>query len=127
MVPSTGAATCDAYDQADRLTAITSGTGSSCTSPTTVGTYTYNTDGLRMSKTVGSTTTDFAWNLSGSLPTLLQERVSGGAVTGLYLWSRRHAARADCWVQRPPLPHRPARLNAGADGHIRDGEGDLQL
>ena len=80
-VPSTGSATCDAYDQADRLTAITSGTGSSCTSPTTVGTYTYNSSGLRMSKTAGSTTTDFAWNLSGSLPTLLQERVSGGAVT----------------------------------------------
>jgi RHS repeat-associated protein len=81
QVPASGAATCDAYDQADRLTAITSGTGSSCTSPTTVGTYTYNGDGVRMSKTVGSTTTDFAWNLAGSLPTLLQERVSGGAVT----------------------------------------------
>ena len=80
-VPSTGSATCDAYDQADRLTAITSGTGSSCTNSTTVGTYTYNADGLRTSKTVGSTTTDFAWNLPVSLPTLLQERVSGGAVT----------------------------------------------
>jgi YD repeat-containing protein len=80
-VASTGSATCDAYDQADRLTTITSGTGSSCTSPTTVGTYTFNGSGLRMSKTVGSTTTDFAWNLSGSLPTLLQERVSGGNIT----------------------------------------------
>jgi RHS repeat-associated protein len=80
-VPSTGAATCDAYDQADRLTAITAGTGSSCTSPTTVGTYTYNSSGLRMSKTVGSTTTVFAWNLAGTVPTLLQERVSGGGVT----------------------------------------------
>jgi RHS repeat-associated protein len=80
-VTSTGSAICDAYDQADRLTTISSGTGSSCTSQTTVGTYTYNGSGLRMSKKVGSTTTDFAWNLSGSLPTLLQERVSGGAVT----------------------------------------------
>lgn len=38
-------------------------------------------DGLRMSKTVGSKTTAFAWNLPGSLPNPLQERVSGGAVT----------------------------------------------
>jgi RHS repeat-associated protein len=80
-VPVSGAATCDVYDQADRLIKITSGTGSSCTSPTTVGTYTYNVNGVRMSKTVGSTTTDFAWNVSGSLPTLLQERVAGGSVT----------------------------------------------
>jgi hypothetical protein len=34
-----------------------------------------------MSKTVGSKTTAFAWNLPGSLPNPLQERVSGGAVT----------------------------------------------
>ncbi|HVC41140.1 MAG TPA: FG-GAP-like repeat-containing protein [Candidatus Saccharimonadales bacterium] len=80
-VPSSGSAVCDAYDQADRLTTITSGTGSSCSSSTSVGSYTYNANGLRMSKTVGSTTTQFAWNLSGSLPTLLQERVSGGSVT----------------------------------------------
>ena len=81
VVPSSGAATCDAYDQADRLITVTSGTGASCTGPTTVGNYTYNSDGLRMSKTVGSTTTKFAWNLTGSLPALLQERVSGGSVT----------------------------------------------
>lgn len=67
QVSSSGSAVCDAYDQADRLTMITSGTGASCTSPTTVGTYTYNGSGLRMSKTVGSTSTQFVWNLYGSL------------------------------------------------------------
>jgi len=36
-------------------------------------TYAYNGDGLRMSKTTGSTTAHYVWNASGSLPLLLQD------------------------------------------------------
>lgn len=72
-VPSSGPATCDAYDQADRLTSIRTGTGPSCGSPVTVGTYRYNGDGLRMSKTVGVTTTNALWDLSGALPLQIQD------------------------------------------------------
>lgn len=65
-VPATGSATCDTYDQANRLTQIQTGTGSSCTSPTTVGTYAYDGDSLRESKTVSGTTTQFVWDGTGS-------------------------------------------------------------
>ena len=67
-VPATGSATCYRYNTASWLTEIQTGSGSSCSSPTTVATYLYNGDGLRMSKTVGSTTSLAAWDLSGSLP-----------------------------------------------------------
>ncbi len=66
--PSSGPNTCTSFDTANRLTGYAVGTGSSCTSPTTSASYLYNGDGLRMSKTVGSTTTTAAWDLSGSLP-----------------------------------------------------------
>ena len=75
-----GAATCNVYDQAGRLTSVVAGTGSSCTSPTTVATYAYDASGLRMSKTVAGTTTTQAWDLSGSLPLLLTE-TSGGVAS----------------------------------------------
>jgi RHS repeat-associated protein len=48
------------YNQADELTAYG-----------TTATYAYNGDELRMSKTVGATTTDFAWNTTGSVPALI--------------------------------------------------------
>jgi RHS repeat-associated protein len=83
-VPATGSATCDAYDQADRLTSISTGTGSGCTSPSTVGTYAYNGDGLRMKKVVGSTTTQFTWDASGSIPLVVQE--TAGSTTTSYLY-----------------------------------------
>lgn len=49
------------YDQADRL--IQHGTT----------TYAYNGDGLRASKTVNGTTTDFVWNQAEAMPELLQD------------------------------------------------------
>ena len=61
-VPNAGSATCYTYDQPNRLTAIKTGTGSSCTSPTTEGTYAYDGDGIRESKTVSGTTTHFTWD-----------------------------------------------------------------
>jgi RHS repeat-associated protein len=48
------------YNQADELTSYG-----------TTATYAYNGDGLRMSKTVSGTTTDFAWNTTGSVPLLI--------------------------------------------------------
>jgi RHS repeat-associated protein len=48
------------YNQADELTAYG-----------TTATYAYNGDELRMSKTVGTTTTDFTWNTTGSVPLLI--------------------------------------------------------
>jgi RHS repeat-associated protein len=62
--PPLGAATSYTYDQADRLKTI----GSTS--------YTYNGDGLRMSKTVSGVTTPFAWNLAEGLPLLLSDNVN---------------------------------------------------
>jgi RHS repeat-associated protein len=83
-VSSAGAGTCDTYDQAGRLTAIKTGTGSSCTSPTTVGTYSYNGDGIRLAKTVSGTTSQFVWDVSGGLPMLLRDGPSGSQTSYVY-------------------------------------------
>ena len=40
---------------------------------TTVASYSYNGDGLRTSKKVGTTTTTFSWDISGATPTLLAD------------------------------------------------------
>ena len=53
------------YDQADRLTAYSSGA--------TSASYAYNGDGLRMAKTAGGSTSAASWNEAESMPTLLQE------------------------------------------------------
>ena len=50
------------YDAADRLTAIDD----------TIA-YSYNGDGLRVSKTVDDTTTDFVWSTNATMPLLLAE------------------------------------------------------
>jgi RHS repeat-associated protein len=86
--PSNGTTTALAYDQANRL--ISYGTTAS---------YTYNGDGLRMSKTVRGTSSAFAWDQSGPLPLLLAdnadyyvygpgglpiEKISGTEVTYLH-------------------------------------------
>ncbi|MEA2645411.1 MAG: hypothetical protein QOE92_494 [Chloroflexota bacterium] len=78
---SSGGTTCYSYDQANRLTGIGTTSGSGCGSPSGVAAYSYNGDGLRMSKTVGSTTTSFAWDQAGGLPLLLQEVPTGGTPT----------------------------------------------
>jgi RHS repeat-associated protein len=80
QTPSAGAATCDSYDQANRLVKVTTGSGASCTSPTTLGTYSYNGSGLRMGKTVAGVSTTEAWDLSGGLPLLLEDKTSSATV-----------------------------------------------
>jgi RHS repeat-associated protein len=72
-VPSAGSATCNTFNTLQQLTQIQTGTGSTCTTPTTVGTYATDGDGLRMSKTVGANTTQFSWSDAGNIPQLLQE------------------------------------------------------
>jgi RHS repeat-associated protein len=63
VAPSGTSTTTLTYDQANRLT----GYGSAAT-------YAYNGDGLRMSKTpAGAATTRYVWNVSASLPLLLQD------------------------------------------------------
>jgi RHS repeat-associated protein len=59
VTPPSGGATNLIYDQANRLTAYG-----------TTATYTYNGDGLRMSKTVSGSTSQFLWDV-GSVPALL--------------------------------------------------------
>ena len=84
MSPSSKSFTCDGYDQANRLTSIVTGSTSTCTrQATTVGTYKYNGDNLRTSKTVGSITTQFRWDGSSLVPHLLQE---AGATTISYIY-----------------------------------------
>jgi RHS repeat-associated protein len=62
------------------MTQVSTGTGSTCTTPTTTATYTYDGTGVRTSKTVGATTTNFLWDPSGRLPMLLRE-VAGSTAT----------------------------------------------
>ncbi len=62
MTPPSGAATTLTYDQANRLTGY--GTGAS---------YAYNGDGLRMSKTVSGSTSQFLWDVAARLPLLLKD------------------------------------------------------
>jgi RHS repeat-associated protein len=60
--PPSGPSTGYSYNQAGVLTGISGSASAS---------YTYNGDGLRMAKTVGSTTTNQAWDTSGSVPRLI--------------------------------------------------------
>ena len=83
-VPSTGSATCDTWDMADRLTSITTGTGSTCTTPTTVATYTYDGQGLRMSKTTGGATTNYTWDGQRKQQMLLQAKTGTTLTSYIY-------------------------------------------
>jgi RHS repeat-associated protein len=83
-VPSSGSATCQAYDQANRVVQAAIGTGSSCTSPTTLGNYSYNATGLRMSKTVSGSVTTETWNEASALPLLLEDSAPGSTLDYIY-------------------------------------------
>jgi len=63
VTPSPGQAQTLTYDQANRLAKFVAASTT---------TYAYNADGLRMSKTAGSTT-QYVWDASGSLPLVLKE------------------------------------------------------
>jgi RHS repeat-associated protein len=70
-----------AYDQADRLTGSTIGG-----SPSTTSSYAYNGDGLRASKTVGSATTRYVYDVARGLPRLLADYDGSGALLRKYVW-----------------------------------------
>src|ERR1700682_5920328 len=80
-------ATCYGYDQLSRMRQLSSGTGSACSAPTTTATYTYDGSGLRTSKSVGATPTNFLWDPSGGLPMLLRE--VAGSTTTYYIYGPR--------------------------------------
>lgn len=60
--PAAGGAVTLSYDQGNRLT----GYGTSAT-------YTYNADGLRMSKTVSGATSQFVWDAAAAVPLVLKD------------------------------------------------------
>jgi len=62
VAPPSGGATTLTYDQANRLI----GYGASAT-------YAYNGEGLRMSKTVSGSTSQFLWDVGSTLPLLLKD------------------------------------------------------
>ena len=61
-VKASASATAYGYDQAGRLVSVSGGIS-----------YAYDGDGLRTSKTVGTTTTQFAWDETTGVPLLLQD------------------------------------------------------
>lgn len=65
QAPNHGVATSYGYDQANRLVSYTRGS--------TAASYRYNGDGMRMSKTVGGVTSQFAWSALGGLPLVLSD------------------------------------------------------
>lgn len=67
--PSGGSATTYGYDQADRLVSYAAPSAERRT-------YAYDGDGLRTSKTVGSTVARFAWDHSEALPALLKDEAN---------------------------------------------------
>ena len=69
VAPTSGGATSLTYDQANRLT----GYGANAS-------YAYNGDGLRMSKTVSGTTSQFLWDVASAVPLLLKD----GSTTYVY-------------------------------------------
>jgi RHS repeat-associated protein len=84
QTPPSGVSKCDGYDEANRVTTIVNGTGSSCTSPTAVASYVYNAAGLRTSKTVSGVTTSAIWDLHGGLPLLLEDKTTSSATDYVY-------------------------------------------
>ena len=52
------------------------------------GTYAYNGDGLRTSRTIASTTVDYVWDLNAALPVVLEDSDGSRYVYGLDLLTR---------------------------------------
>jgi RHS repeat-associated protein len=68
------------YDQQNRLT--------STSISSTSGSYAYNGDGLRTSRTVGASTVSYTWDAASALPSVLQDSAGNTYVYGLGLISR---------------------------------------
>ena len=77
MTPSSGSATAYTYNSLNQLTQYQLGSG-------TATTYAYNGDGLRVSKTTGSSTTAYNWSDSGSTSALLEETTGSNTADYVY-------------------------------------------
>ncbi len=64
----------------------------------TNGSYTYNGDGLRMSRTIGETTVDYVWDLSGGLPNILEDSQGNRYVYGLDLIARINGSTEEYYL-----------------------------
>jgi RHS repeat-associated protein len=69
---------------------------------TTIGgvttTYGYNGAGLRTSQTTGGVTVDYAWDLTGSLPNILQDSAGNNYVYGLDLISKTNGTTQEYYL-----------------------------
>jgi RHS repeat-associated protein len=81
--PSSGSVRCYVYDQSNHLNTLITANNTQCSTKTPTGSYAYDGDGLRMSKTMGTTTTQYRWDASFSIPHLLQE---GGSTVTSYIY-----------------------------------------
>ena len=75
--PASGSASSYTYNGINELTQYQLGSG-------TASTYAYDGSGLRQSKTTGTTTTQYLWDVSGSLPLLLQETTGSNTTDYIY-------------------------------------------
>ncbi len=73
------------YDHENRLTASDIDAVSA--------TYTYNGDGLRVSRNIGGTSVSYTWDVAAALPVILQDSQSNTYVYGLDLISRTDSTR----------------------------------
>jgi RHS repeat-associated protein len=89
---NTSAAGSDTYawDAANRLAGTTLGGVTS--------TYAYNGGGLRTSRTIGGVTTTYAWDLTGSLPNVLQDNTGNKYVYGLDLISMTNGTTQEYYL-----------------------------
>ncbi len=75
--PASGSASSYTYNGTNELTQYQLGSG-------TATTYAYDGDGLRQSKTTGTTTTQYLWDESASVPLLLQETTGSNTTDYVY-------------------------------------------
>jgi YD repeat-containing protein len=108
VTPPVGGATTLSYDQANRLTAYGS-----------AATYAYNGDGLRMSKTISEATTQFLWDVAGSLPLLIKD----GSTAYLY----GPSGLPDKRLRGSLAASRSDRQHAAHNRHYRKQRSNLQF
>jgi RHS repeat-associated protein len=75
-----------AWDHENRLTSTNIGG--------TAGSYTYNGDGLRVSRTIGAASVSYVWDVAAPMPVILQDSAGNSYVYGLDLISRTDSGGA---------------------------------
>jgi len=77
--------------------------------------YTYNGDGLRVSRTIGQTSVSYIWDVNAGLPVILQDSAGNTYVYGLDLISRTDGQGNQEYYLSDGL---------GSTTDLRDGDGD---